>query len=85
MTIHTTNSIVNDTDEPKWTSECSPVVERDDSTTTRRQNWRTWWSGPANERDCGLYLLNLLVGVVCLLVVIFLFAEICLDIKWLLS
>jgi len=88
MTIHTTNSIFNDTDGPKWTSECGPVVDIDESepiNTTRRQNWRTWWSDPAYERDYGLYLLNLLVGVFCLLVVIVIFAEIYWDIEWLLS
>jgi hypothetical protein len=84
MTIHTTNSIVNDTDESKRTSECGPLVEMDDSEpiiTTRRQNWRTWWPDPADD---GLYEVYPLVGVFCLAVIVFL-VELFSYIKWLLN
>jgi hypothetical protein len=81
MTIHTTNSVVDDTDEPKWTSKCSPVVEMDQSTTTGRQKWRTWWSDPADD---GLHEVYPLVGVFCLAAIVFL-VELYSYIKWLLS
>jgi hypothetical protein len=88
MSTRTTNDIVNDTDEPKWTCRCNQFFNLDEPelpTTTLFQGLRTRWSDPAYERDCRLYLIYLLGGVFCLLVVIIVLAEIYWDIEWLLS
>ena len=88
MSTRTTNDIVNDIDEPKWTCKCNQFLNLDEPElpiTTLLQGLRTWWSDPAYERDYGLCLIYLLGGVFCLLVVIIVLAEIYWDIEWLLS